>query len=238
MKESSLGFSIEEEEEDSQPWLMTYADLFTLLFAFFVLIAASGSVDQGKFDEIRESASSSLNETESNEVLKELKQARETREMFQKKVTDLIKDKDLQDSVSFQKNKKGLKVTFPSKILFTSGSATLEPSFKIVLEEIVAILKTPEYKEFRISVEGHSDDVPISTLQYPSNWELSASRAASVVNYMTASGYNKTNVKVSGYADSRPLKLVDIQMTKEEKIKARKKNRRIEIQIIYYKDQF
>ena len=225
-------------DEESDSWLVTYADLFTLLFAFFVLIAASGSIDQGKFDQIRESTSASLDKSDKNEVVNQIKQKRKSKEKLKEEMMQIIEQKQLKDMASFEDNKKGLKITFPSKILFQSGSATLQPEFKNVMKEIIAILNRPELEDLRITVEGHTDDVPVHNEKYPSNWELSASRAASVVNYMTTHGFAKQSVKVAGYADSKPITKISDSMTQDELAKARAVNRRIELQILYYKDQF
>lgn len=228
----------QEECPEEQTWLITYADLFTLLFAFFVLIAASGSIDQGKFDEIRESVSESLDSSDSNQVLKKIKEKRKSKQKLKEDIMKVVKEKNLDKLASFEDNKLGLKITFPSKILFPSASAELQPAFENVLQEIVGIMAMPGFEDFRITVEGHTDDLPIHTERFPSNWELSSARAASVVNYMTSHGFSKDNVKVAGYADSRPIKSVTDTMDKEEQKKARALNRRIELQIIYYKDQF
>lgn len=230
--------SFEEESEEEQSWLMTYADLFTLLFAFFVLIAASGSIDQGKFDQIRESVSKSLDSSDSNQVLKKIKEKRKSKQKLKEDIMKVVKEKNLDKLASFKDNELGLKITFPSKILFPSASADLQPTFEGVLKEIVGILKMPDFKDFRITVEGHTDDLPIHTEKFPSNWQLSSARAASVVNYMTSHGFSKDSVKVAGYADSRPVRKVTDTMSEDEKKETRALNRRIELQIIYYKDQF
>lgn len=227
-----------EEECENTSWLVTYADLFTLLFAFFVLIAASGSIDQGKFDQIRESISNSLDDSKDNKVVNQIQKKVKSKEKLKEELMGIVKKKHLDNLASFEDNTQGLKITFPSKILFASASSELHPSFKNVLQEIVALLDMPEFTDFRISVEGHTDDLAIHTEKYPSNWELSAARAASVVNFMTLHGFKKESVKVAGYADSRPVVQVTDGMNLEEIKQARAKNRRIELQIIYYKDQF
>jgi len=227
-----------EDEGGCEPWLLTYADLFTLLFAFFVLIAASGSVSQGKFDKVRESISKSLDDSQNNELLNKIKEEELNRQKLEDKINEVVKKTNLDELALITKDSTGLNIKFPSKILFTSGTANLDTKFKSVLDEIVNILQMPEFDKFKVIVKGHTDDIPIHTVQYPSNWELSAARAASVVNFMTNHGFKKEGVKVTGYADSMPIVKITKKMNAQEKADARAQNRRIELKIIYYKDQF
>lgn len=124
--------------------------------------------------------------------------------------------------VELQETNTGIIVRFPSETAFQSGGAELAPASYATLDKIIPVLaRTPG----DIKVGGHTDDIPISTLQYRSNWDLSSSRATSVVHYFLRSGQiPKKRLTSQGYADSRPL-------IENKTPEARAKNRRVEISI-------
>lgn len=126
-------------------------------------------------------------------------------------------------SVEVGYNERGLVITIqPDEILFDSGTAVLKPGFKAIIGKLLPFLSgLPN----RIEVHGHTDNIPISTAQFPSNWELSASRAASVIRYMESKGLPAGRLAAAGYADTRPI---GDNSTRE----GRSKNRRVEIVIL------
>lgn len=217
-------------EEDT--WLITYADLFTLLFAFFVLLVGSSTYDPQKYERVRESFLKTVHEDT------ELMQKRIDRKELEQEIEKLIKEKQLEKKVILDKNSKGLRMTFPSSGFFKSGDAEIMAESKKILTEIQEVFKKVKYKTFRIAIEGHTDDVPIHTEKFPSNWELSSARAGSVANQLVQNGFKDERLKVIGFADTRPVEAIDEKMD-EKKIKAvRSNNRRIELQLLYYKEDF
>jgi chemotaxis protein MotB len=139
--------------------------------------------------------------------------------------------KDIQDlgaGIEISYNERGIVISiFPDQILFDSGSAHLKPAFMKILEALVGPLsQLPN----QIEVDGHTDSVPIHTLTYPSNWELSAGRAGSVGRYLITHGLPRERLRVAGYADTRP---VDINQT----VKGRARNRRVEIVVLRLGDE-
>jgi chemotaxis protein MotB len=111
-------------------------------------------------------------------------------------------------------------IQLPQDILFGSGSATIGADGRRTLEEIGSVLAELEDREFQ--VEGHSDNVPISTERFPSNWELSSARALSVVRILTQAGVAPTRVSGAGFAEFQPV-------ASNEDAAGRRRNRRIEI---------
>jgi chemotaxis protein MotB len=95
-------------------------------------------------------------------------------------------------------------VEMNSAAFFDSGSATLSVPGKTILRDIAVKLKADEYRDYRIVVEGHTDDTPIATPQFPSNWELSAARAAAVVRFFLDEGLPSERMRAVGYADTLP----------------------------------
>jgi chemotaxis protein MotB len=94
---------------------------------------------------------------------------------------------------------------FSSAAFFATGSATLSGAGRTILGGLIGRLQSPEFTGYRITVEGHTDDEPVSTLQFPSNWELSTARAAAVVRFLLDQRIAARRVRAAGYADTRPL---------------------------------
>ncbi|NNF29617.1 MAG: OmpA family protein, partial [Gemmatimonadetes bacterium] len=111
-------------------------------------------------------------------------------------------------------------INLPQDILFPSGSATLNADGRGTLSEVGAVLTTIEDRRFQ--VEGHTDNVPISTARFPSNWELSAARALSVVNLLQNSGVPPERLSGAGYGEYQPV-------ASNDDADGRRLNRRIEI---------
>lgn len=95
--------------------------------------------------------------------------------------------------------------SFNSTAFFGSGSATLSNSGEVILQHVVTDLKSEEFKDYLVTVEGHTDDAPIGTSEFPSNWELSTARAAAVVRFFLDRGIPARRLRAAGYADTFPL---------------------------------
>ena len=251
-----------EDHENHERWLVSYADFITLLFAFFVVMYAISSVNEGKYcvlsDTMVEAFSERLQEQEqmeaplltSNkeeggllergeaEVLEQKSGPTEAgddaKQANQAKPSDIKPtdnrlwvvasnlDSSLQGfvdrklvNVNLQGDK--IEIQFNSKLLFGSGSARLSAEARKAFRDIAIIVKPLNNSIF---VEGHTDNIPIKTLAYPSNWELSASRAASVVEYLTRQGLDPKRLAAIGYGEYRPISSNDTE-------EGRSKNRRV-----------
>jgi chemotaxis protein MotB len=129
----------------------------------------------------------------------------------------------LKADVQVSVNERGIRISiFPDQILFESGSAILKQSFKEILDQLSAALAVLPNQ---IEIQGHTDNIPINTATYPSNWELSAGRAGSVIRHMATRGIKPHRLQAAGYADTRPL---ESNTTRE----GRARNRRVEIVIL------
>ena len=91
-----------------------------------------------------------------------------------------------------------------SAAFFASGSATLSDAGMVLLQDVAAKLKSDQFKDYLITVEGHTDDTPIHTMQFPSNWELSTARASAVVHFFLNQGIPAPRLRAAGYADTFP----------------------------------
>ena len=113
----------------------------------------------------------------------------------------------LQSTGNAQVEQKGDRITtveMSSATFFASGSATLSKAGEAVLQDVAARLKSDELRDYLITVEGHTDDAPIATLQFPSNWELSTARASAVVHFFLDQGIPARKLRAAGYADTFP----------------------------------
>ncbi|MBI5149288.1 MAG: OmpA family protein [Candidatus Omnitrophica bacterium] len=136
----------------------------------------------------------------------------------------LKKEIDSQE-VSVLMKDRGLVITFVAEVLFDSGKAELKPSSLEKLDKIAGVLNTT-VKDLSVGIEGHTDDIPIKYSGWKSNWELSATRALSVVHYFTGtSGVDPNRLSATGYGEYRPV-------AENTTAEGRQKNRRVEIVIL------
>ncbi len=247
-----------EEHENHERWLVSYADFITLLFAFFVVMYAVSSVNEGKYRVLSNSLTTafgkksssispiSLVSTPSKASLiapmvkssgfQSLDLSMPTpgsqgegdgsgAEAEMEKIADEIAKsmKDLVDdeSIKIEIGKNGVEVEINTSVLFESGSSGLQRRAVPTLRKIAKILKE---KSHSIQVEGFTDNVPIFTEVYPSNWELSAARAASVVHLFAKSGVDPKKMAAIGYGEFQPTE-------SNATANGRKKNRRVVVVI-------
>jgi len=241
--------SISHEPENTDRWMVSYADFVTLLFAFFVVMYAISSVNEGKYrvlaDTMTEAfkvapkspdpiqigkeskvVSSSASRNEIVKPIKVLPKSERTYEREMKQIAETVSKsvKPLIDQglISITQHKLWVEIEMNSKILFTSASSEVEDEAFPALKALAEVLKKFPNS---VDVEGHTDNVPINNELFPSNWELSASRAASVVNLFTRYGVNPSRLSSIGYAEFRPI----MNNTTAE---GRLRNRRVKVVIL------
>ncbi|MBN2865424.1 MAG: OmpA family protein [Thiotrichales bacterium] len=210
-------------EESGDDWLVTYADSITLLMAFFVLILSVSDINQEKFEAVNQSLNTSLLNKKAAEVINPLTD-------LQSKLSEVLMAYEINplEAITLQDN--DLRIDLPGEVLFGSASAELEPNSQNLLSEVAKELRDFPLPNYSIEIEGHSDDDPINTIRFPSNWELSSARAISVLKLFMAQGVDKDKLKAIGYADSRPK--VDNRNQFGEAIPENQKlNRRVEIMV-------
>ncbi len=216
------------ESENTERWMVSYADFVTLLFAFFVVMYAISSVNEGKYRVLADTMteafkvapkspepiqigkqntaiSSSKNE-DRIKTIKILPKSERSYEKEMKQIAETVKsavqpliDKGL---IKVTQDKLWVEIEMNTSILFPSADAELEEDAIPPLKEVAKVLKKLPNA---IDVEGHTDNLPINTEQFPSNWELSAARAASVVNLLAQNGVDPRRMSAIGYAQFRPI---------------------------------
>lgn len=204
----------------SQDWTITYSDVVTSLLAFFVIIVAISTIDQRKLEYVQEGIQVNI-----------LKQPYEKPfQALSDKIESIIKKKEFQNDVFVSSDNTGITITFSSAVLYDSGSAKILDAMIPFLTEISHVIQSLKYNRILIEVEGHTDDLPINTPEYPSNWELSTARSAHVIRFFENQGISPRILKASGYANARPLS--DIKLVNADDIDAfRSSNRRITVSI-------
>jgi chemotaxis protein MotB len=256
----------EEHEANHERWLLTYADMITLLMVLFIVLFASSTISSIKFAELADGLAKQLggqskaipggegvldggqttaadngvqlnNPSAPIPAVQEadqpatqasqaqlVKQEEQTLASAQAKIEAALKAKDLQDSVRFTIDSRGLIVSIVTdKLLFNTGQADLQPVGDQVLDAIGPALRALPND---ISVEGHTDNVPISSSEFASNWELSAVRATTVLRYLVANdGIAETRMSATGYADTEPLVPNDTAAHRAE-------NRRVDVVVL------
>ena len=237
----------EEEHENHERWLVSYADFITLLFAFFVVMYAISSVNEGKYRVLSDSISSAfrnipgstsgamvqVNPSVPTPVSIPFRKPQVTNlktDVTREKNRQLLRNKAKeinealaplvqQGQVRITEGALGITVEINASVLFDSGEARLQIPAIRAISAVGQILATTD---FPITVEGHTDNAPINTPLFPSNWELSGARAASVVRLFVDTGVDPRRLAATGYADQRP-------MADNATTEGRQRNRRVAI---------
>ena len=228
-----------ENSASSAGWLTTFNDLVTLLMVFFVLLFTMGSMDNGLMRQFQNALQSGLGILEAGSKVSVAVQQPEAPIPQQGRLTQAINRMaapgEIAETDSFDQamvefaaqpgihvnySKDGVHILFEDGLFFNFGKADIDPSGFAYLDKMTALIqKTP----YAVRVEGHTDNVPIHTQRYPSNWELSIARAVSVVKYFVDVGkINPQRLSAVGYGESMPL-------VPNDGPAGRAKNRRVEI---------
>ena len=245
-------------DEAESSWMVTYADLMTLLLVFFVLLFSISTVKKEQFastirsfqlaigdtggsliplpEELIESTIGgpdslaqqnadqlvSLQEVEREESqLPEMPEAEEEDLSYMSNsLKDIFASMGMVDAVDVGEPRDGkIRIRIKGSVLFKSGDAAFNRHMMPILDSLVELLeKNPE---FIMGIQGHTDNIPIDTVKFPSNWELSAIRATTVLRYLVRGGINPERVTATGYGDALPV-------FPNDTVEQRAKNRRIE----------
>lgn len=250
----------EEEHQNHDRWLVSYADFITLLFAFFVVMYSISQVNESKYRvfsntltdvfakpaldtnpiQIGENARSNPNaviEVQVDPVKAPVPQQTEEANAAEQKKSDDLQTSNLQrlsdkiraalgdliakDLVTLKGNETWLEITLSSSMLFASGDASISESAFGTLAQIAAILREQDNP---VRVEGFTDDVPIRTARYQSNWELSSARAAAVVQVLIGKGMDPEQLMAAGFGQYQAI-------APNTSAEGRAKNRRVVLMV-------
>jgi len=220
----------DDDEVDPNAWMATFSDLLSLLLTFFVLLFAMKSVDAGKLEEtlgyFRQGGIGLLNPGSNMPILPQNPfsiappLARVYTPMEIKRV---IEEKHVRQPIGLKREKRGVVISIESALLFPPGQSGLRPEAQEVLDEFAGLIKGGEYK---ILIEGHTDDRPVRSSRYKSNWDLSIARSGSVVRYLLKAGkLRPERFSLVGYGDKKPI-------VPNDSPENRAKNRRVEFVLL------
>ena len=222
-------------EEGLPGWFGTFADMMTLLFAFFVLLAAISTIDPVKLENMADGMGKSVGKKK--EIENQAMSLGDIQKAAQKMVEEMAADPETGEKpVEVSTSPKGVTIGISSDISFQSGSAQTKPGFLDILKKIIP---TVEQSYFKLAVEGHpdSDQLPKALrVKSPSNWELSGARAAAVVRLMISLGVGPTRLEAVGYGEFVPrdrknteLLSTDLVQKYNSNPQQKARNRRVEI---------
>jgi chemotaxis protein MotB len=192
------------EEDNSEGWLVLWGDMLSVLLTFFILLFGVAQMDQGKYAEIMSAIGDSFRGS-NEEDLGVLDNENDLidLEILVKKMKEAIAELNLTDALDITIDSRGAVLYAPGEVFFISGEAEINDLGKTFLGKISSLIKRVPYM---VRVEGHTDDVPIKTLKFPSNWELSSARASSVVRYfIEEANISPERFSASGFSKYRPL---------------------------------
>jgi len=221
----------EEEHDNHERWLVSYADFITLLFAFFVVMYSLSSVNEGKYRVLSDSLvqafrNVAVNESGDQIVLPQVsvlptrpitqpapraadpaleQRRRETAQRMRNMADEIrrvLSPLTQAGQVNVTEGAFGVSVEINASLLFAPGDSALGQEAVDALRAVAQVLAPAP---FPITVEGHTDNIPINTFRFPSNWELSAVRASTVARLFIDNGVSPDRLTAAGYADQRPV---------------------------------
>ncbi|KPL59155.1 flagellar motor protein MotS [Rossellomorea vietnamensis] len=218
-------------------WMVTFSDLITLILVFFILLFSMSQIDIVKFRTIADSFQqrqilefypsvipfdnpSAEPEMESEDSKQQGNEANQDLNSLLATIQSYLKENKLSDAIVATRSERGVVLVLQEQALFASGEATVLPDAYPFLNKVGVLLS--EIPNF-VKVEGHTDNRPINTYRFPSNWELSSARASSVVRYLiTTEDLDPKRFIAVGYGDTRPV-------APNDKVENLQKNRRVEV---------
>lgn len=215
------------EEGDKDRYLITYADLITLLLGLFIILYAISNIDTLKYQKLMSAVgsafgiSSNVSKIENRNL--SMKNPGQAAGNLKNSLQNLVDENNFNNSIKLEENERGIIIHILDDILFPSGTSELNDSSRVILMKIARLLKNLPND---IRVEGHTDNVPISSPSYPSNWHLSVSRALNTAYYLISKqGLLPDKVSIVGYSEYRPV-------TSNTTFEGRRSNRRVDIVIL------
>lgn len=181
-------------EENVDAWLMSYADMITLLLCFFIIFV---SVSEPKKDKLTNITDGMVGKFGAVAVSTPLKDAVQS-------LQQVVEKNELYRDVAIMRTSNGVEMELSSGRFFKQSSAEFDEAIKPKLDDLMAALKQSEVANFNIIIESHTDDTPTSGGLYPTNWELSSVRAAKIARIFVDNGFNPQQLKPTGYGDSKP----------------------------------
>ncbi|MBP2026405.1 chemotaxis protein MotB [Acetoanaerobium pronyense] len=232
---------VEEKKGGVAEYMLTYGDMMTLLLCFFVLLFSFASIDAKKFEAVIQSFSGALGVLEGGRTVEDIpaidtgliddgasSQVLEMQSFqnLERTIQEYLDQNNLSDSVTILNESAGLLLRFQDNILFDPGSADLKSDSAQIMIYIGNLLNGPDFENKFISIEGHTDNIPMNTPRFPSNWELSVGRASNVVRFLIENtNIDSERISAAGYSEYHPV-------VPNDSPENRARNRRVDIVIL------
>ena len=228
---------IPEKSQDDETWLMTYGDMMTLLLVFFVLLYAISTMNKTNVNDVVNSMSNAFGKKDITQEEKDLMALRDSLGLKDKmnieeledlkkvlsSISNIVQKESLEKSIDLSIDNRGVVIRASESLFFRSGQAAILQEGQQFLYRIYPILQKSPYN---ILVEGHTDNIPIKTRDFPSNWELSVNRATKVVRFFIEKcQLPAQRFSAMGFAEFRPI-------AENDSDENRAKNRRVEIIVL------
>jgi chemotaxis protein MotB len=200
-------------EESESVWLVSYADMMTLIVGFFAILLAASKIDPSRFERIKKETTLLFGgqyQVPHRELSDELKK--------------VVTEAGLAEQIKFVQTEEGVTITFQGAMFFDSGLSEIKEGAVSLLSKLAPIIKS-RAGDFDVLIEGHTDDVPIKTGRFPSNWELSSVRACSVLRLFLDHGFVAERLKAIGLGSTQPV------LSNGDEL-SRSQNRRVVIRIM------
>ncbi|MBR0495749.1 MAG: flagellar motor protein MotB [Treponema sp.] len=217
-----------EKKEPAKPstaWQGTYGDMITLMLCFFVMLYDPSEVDTAALAQIQESlqittesieapvtsggqslAAGKLADLGNNVSALPSAEKGKSLSVAKKKAVSLFAPEVKSAKITLSSDERGVVISLASDVFFEQGSAALNiDETRDILLKLSKFFQDSELKNRRFRIEGHTDSTPVENETFPSNWELSSARAASVLHYLSDFGVNEQQFSIAGYADTRPM---------------------------------
>lgn len=198
MKQTKSNLQRKLPEAEDEGWLITFADMSVLLMSFFIFMFALSTPESRA---ILDNVSASLRKqgfyTDNIPHV-------DPSESLKKELTLAIAERGYDQYIAASENLGGVDVELASSAFFEAGSAKFSPQALPMMEMIATRLNPLSNQDITVEIEGHTDDAPISSPQFPSNWELSSARASNVVRYLIAQKFPASKLRAVGMADTKP----------------------------------
>lgn len=183
-----------ESADESESWLISYADLMTLLVGFFIVLQSFSKIDAESFEQVKKETTKLFGG-----------QYHIPFEGLSSDMKKVVEDLKVGDQVLFSQTDQGVEITFKGALFFDSGSVELRPEATALMDSLIPVI-SEKAKDFGIVVEGHTDSTPLSRHgPVASNWELSSVRACRILRMFEEKGFAPSKMKALGWGDTRPI---------------------------------
>lgn len=210
------------EEEEDNNWQVSYLDIITIVLGFLIILLSLSQITKSEFSSLSSIFGKLADQTEYFTT---------PIGNIQEELVILLKSEIEAGSLEIIRDLNDLRIRFKSDDLYSSGEAKLQAGSEDLLDRVLISMQQLQYNDFNIDIEGHTDNTPIQSSIYPSNWELSTARAANIVKYFNDMGIPARRLKASGYADSRPV--IDYDSLGYPFAASKETNRRVVLRLYY-----